>query len=318
MLFTIIIPVFNVEKYLLRCVQSVLEQKTNFSYELLLIDDGSTDKSKDICDMLEEQNEKIKVVHKNNEGLSVARNIGIRKANGQYIIFLDSDDYLVDGAMDTLGEFLSQATPDILYCNINLIIKNKLKIIKKIGIHNGIEYTGEEFLKDELRSGKFQAMAQLGIYKKDFLLSNELWFKKGILHEDEEWSPRVILKAKKVYYLNYNYYNYEIRDNSITQKKDKTKNSSDLIDTCYSLEHFFAHSDKEMVKLYSAYLAKLYMAAVSECLLRGNITQIKSKLKKSFLWKKWINKRDFIKIMMFYISPKFYAKKLEKARVQEL
>ena len=73
-----------------------------------------------------------------------------------------------------------------------------MKIIKKIGIHNGIEYTGEEFLKDELRSGKFQAMAQLGIYKKDFLLSNELWFKKGILHEDEEFTRKLRISPEEV------------------------------------------------------------------------------------------------------------------------
>ncbi len=315
MLFSVIIPVYNVKDYLVRCVQSVENQISEYKYEIILVDDGSTDGSSFLCDLIEQRNSSVKVIHKMNGGLSEARNTGLKRAKGDYIIFLDSDDYLSQNAIEIIGQEICRYTPDILFANA-VIVKNKKKItLAKTGIDENKVYKGCSAMIAELQSGKYQAMAQLGIYKRNYLLINNYYFKNGILHEDEEWSPRVMANADSIVYKNFGFYMYEIREGSITQKKDKTRNASDLIDTCYCLENEFANYSNEMLrKLYFSYLARLYMAAVSECIMRGDISEIRKKIKRTFVWGKWENSRDFLKIVLFCVSSKVYAKQLEKAR----
>lgn len=106
MFFSIIVPVFNVDQYIEECIDSILLQNCN-DYELILIDDGSTDRSGEICDLYDEKYDQIVVIHKENGGLSDARNKGIEISKGEYILFIDSDDYLVDNTLlDGAKDFL--------------------------------------------------------------------------------------------------------------------------------------------------------------------------------------------------------------------
>ncbi len=313
MYFSIIVPVYNVERYLERCVQSVVNQKSEYDCEIILIDDGSKDRSGAMCDELAGQYKNTKVIHKENSGLSDARNVGIDNASGEYIILLDSDDFLEEDVLEELGTFVSKTQPDILYCDIKVIRENSVSKIYKKGLEQNKNYSGLEALKTELRNGKFQAMAQQGIYNREFLNKNNLRFKRGILHEDEEWMPRVELKANKITYEPISFYGYVIRDGSITQKKDKTKNCSDLVDTCYSLTGLIKkEKDKELIKLMNSYFAKLYMGTVAECLINGDIKKIKHKLSRKFIVGKSTSLKDFVKHVIFLISPNSYAKLLNK------
>ena len=119
MKFSIIVPVYNVEKYVKQCINSILSQ-TYINYELILVDDGSTDSSGSICDSFK-NNKLIKVFHKKNGGLSDARNYGFKKAEGEYVIFLDSDDYWID------NDFLSNINKMLIKKNYDLIIFNTIK-----------------------------------------------------------------------------------------------------------------------------------------------------------------------------------------------
>ena len=113
--FSIIIPVYNVEKYLDRCLESVLKQEFN-DYEIILVDDGSTDTSSYICDSYK-QSEKVTVIHKDNGGLSSARNCGLDISKGEYIFFVDSDDYICPGTLKILYDNLSRTNVDVIKFN---------------------------------------------------------------------------------------------------------------------------------------------------------------------------------------------------------
>lgn len=307
-MISFIVPIYNVEKYLERCVDSVLHGGSD-EFEMILVDDGSNDSSGSICDRYAQEYKNIKVIHKNNGGLSEARNAGIKVANGDYLFFLDSDDYIIDNSIIRLNKLLVQNSGiDILFLNVRVIEKTKETIWKKNNVLVGQSYTGIDFLKAELSSGNFKAMAPIGVYRRSFILENELYFKKGILHEDEQWSPRVIAFANRVLVLNEICYIYEIRDGSITQKKDKTKNALDLMDTCVELKEYFSQTtDKQLQRLENRYLAKLYMGAVTRGLFQGDQTKVMSKCTQKFVINCGITFSDKFRMYIFSISPKLYA-----------
>ena len=156
---------------------------------------------------------------------------------------------------------------------------------------------------------KYMAMAQAGIYRRSFIEKNKLRFKKGILHEDEEWSPRVELNAESVMYIDIDFYIYLVREGSITNNTKKVKNAQDLISTCHELKELYASIDYEELRKYlECYLAKIYMHAIS-ILKRANE---RIYVDKKFTHKKWISKKDLIRFLSFEISPYLYAQLIDK------
>ena len=117
-LVSIIIPVYNVEKYLAECIESVLKQ-TYQNIEILLIDDGSPDNSGKICDEYEEKDSRVRVIHKENGGVSSARNVGLEQANGEYITFIDSDDFVSESYIEELYIALENGNSDLAFCKYN-------------------------------------------------------------------------------------------------------------------------------------------------------------------------------------------------------
>lgn len=234
---SIILPVYNVEKYLHQCIESIVNQIGFEECELLIIDDGSKDGSSKICDRYIGKNAQIKVYHKKNGGLSDARNYGLSRAKGDYVLFIDSDDFLIEGALKTILEKLLLNSIDLLLMDAILIEENGEKYngeefeYKHYGLSPGIIYTGKQAIKKQLRSGIFQTTVWLGIYRRQFLVENQLWFTKGLLHEDELWTPMVFVEAKRVMYEPYDYYAYRLRTDSITRnkRKDKSANIDSLI-----------------------------------------------------------------------------------------
>lgn len=119
-MISVIVPVFNVEKYLDRCILSIVNQ-TYLDIEIILIDDGSTDSSSVICDMWEQKDNRIKVIHKKNEGVSIARNTGIDAVQGEYVYFVDGDDYLENNAFEKMYNIIKKYDVDFVYCGFNQI-----------------------------------------------------------------------------------------------------------------------------------------------------------------------------------------------------
>ena len=253
-----IVPIYKVEEYLPRCIESVLKQDYK-NWEIILVDDGSPDNSGIIADKYAEKYPNIVVIHKENGGLSEARNYGINKAKGKYLFFLDSDDYLATNSLVNIEQLFVDA-PDVVFYNIEWKYPNKSSVFHKKNIENiGVD-RGCVYLEKELTTGSFMAMAQGAIVSRDFLVSNNLYFKKGIYHEDEHWMPRVELVAQKVKYTTDVFYVYELRPNSITTHGDNIKNGLDLCSTCEELySDFYLRQSGKLQKVLLRYNAKLYL-----------------------------------------------------------
>lgn len=305
MFFSIIVPIYNVEMYLRKCIDSIVKQ--NFKdYEVLLIDDCSTDGSLNIAESYLKY-EFIHIIKKEkNTGLSDTRNIGMRVALGEYILFIDSDDYIEQGCLKKLQEIvIEREYPDIVYTGF--IEERDFKQYKIYGYASKKNkfYDGITFLKSELRKRTLFAPVWFGIYKKEFLISNNLYFKEGIFHEDELWTPQVVYYAKKIYTSDLIFYHYLRHGNSITKAKDKTKNGIDLINSCKELEKLFsAEKDPELLILMRNHIAMLYMKAMCRGKLYrkeyANIIDKKYPIKHTFFI------YDRLKSLLFLISLRLY------------
>lgn len=232
--YTCIVPVYNVAPYLKDCVESLLRQeKTEDRLEILLIDDGSTDESGQICDRLAEENLQVKVIHKENGGLSSARNAGIRAAAGEYVLFVDSDDYVEPGLCAALEEVLLQyGKPDAI-CFDGVEDDGVQPVsMRRVPVEQvSSTISGREFLKRQYQELNLNVEACLYCYRREFLLNQNLFFKEGILHEDVEFTPRALMYGGQVVEIPGTYYHYMVRENSISTQKDKTKNIKDLFAT---------------------------------------------------------------------------------------
>ncbi|MGF0027574.1 glycosyltransferase [Streptococcus alactolyticus] len=220
-LLTVVIPVYNVEKYLKRCVESVLVQEWH-NYDILLVDDGSTDSSPQICDLYAEKYEMIRVIHKENKGLSDTRNRGIEEASGEYVYFPDSDDWLEPNTFSELSDVIEELTYDIISFNRELVTSEEDKLISaKSRIQ---KLSGKQALLEMLKHSDVTGFANDKIYRKKLFLDNDIKFPVGKYYEDLGTNYKLFLKATKVYVTNQKYYHYLITNpDSITQSWNEQK-----------------------------------------------------------------------------------------------
>ena len=228
---SIIVPIYKVEQYLRRCIDSLLNQDLpREEYEIILVDDGSPDNCPAICEEYARAHDNVRVVHRENGGLSAARNSGIEEAQGQYVQFVDSDDYLEPNVLKTLVDKMDADHLDVLrfnYQNVNerYEVFEPNKISKPFVDYRDEACDGLTFLNERLG---------FGCYAWQFMLRRELLencaFKEGIYFEDMEWSPRLLLEAAKVTSTSLMVYNYLMRQGSITQSVAEKKKRKVLDD----------------------------------------------------------------------------------------
>lgn len=209
MKISIVIPVYNVRDYLECCVASALALQSEA--EILLIDDGSTDGSGELCDALAQTDGRIRVVHQKNGGISAARNAGIQNARGDYILFLDSDDFLDSTETDAMLTKLQADTDVLLGLYRNYHANGERYEPERCGAFLTLEGSvpTEEFLRAVPADGQSCYMvAWRFVCRRDFLLENGLWFLPGIYHEDEEWTARLLDAAEAVTVTHCYFYQY--------------------------------------------------------------------------------------------------------------
>ena len=237
---SLVIPVFNVEDYLVDCLESIIKQNSD-DIEIILVDDGSDDSSGMICDTYSSKYKNVFTYHKVNGGLSDSRNFGTKKAKGDYISFVDSDDYIEQNSISYILNLLKQENPDVLVLNhgqfVDIIPYADNSNCSTTGYKSGLC-----FLNHELKNKTYMACVPFSIYRKELVDSHS--FEYGIIHEDELWSPVLFDCANKVIKSTYCYYSYRTRPESITTKKDKTKGSRDLIYICKALYSYFAEKKR--------------------------------------------------------------------------
>ena len=232
---SVIVPVYQVEKYLKRCVRSIQNQ-TYTDIQIILVDDGAKDKSPIICDKFAEEDERIVVIHKKNGGLSDARNAGLKVALGQYVGFVDSDDYIDPRMYEILLRQLEEDQSDIAICDYIRVDESHTMLENKAKTSVSSKcYLREQFIDELLKywGGHF-VVAWNKLYKKEIFRNLEFPF--GKQHEDEFVFHRIIGKCTKITYVNEQLYYYVQRKGSITDRGVSVKSmdyGEALIDRYY-------------------------------------------------------------------------------------
>ncbi len=233
-LISIIIPIYKVEKYLNKCVDSVLNQKFK-DLEIILVDDGSPDECPQICDEYAQKDSRIKVIHKENGGSSDARNSGIRIATGEYLMFLDSDDYWEgEDALTNIVGKINKDKFDVLIhgCKDYSCITGDITISRTGYDHDLISAESkDEVLKYLFTSGLFPGSAWITVTRRNFILENDIFFITGIKAEDIDWLLNVFLNANSYASTDDTFYIYlKYRNDSITGTSDM-KSIEDILYT---------------------------------------------------------------------------------------
>lgn len=322
-LISIIVPVYNVEKYLEKCVYSILNQSYK-NLEVILVNDGSNDNSGKICDELSREDSRIKVYHKDNGGLSDARNYGVAKANGEYVGFVDSDDYIDQYMYENLYKAIRKYNTQIAECGITRVYKNN-----KLRPHyDGEEYSlvvdREGYLKEYLENRKVYGAAVCKLLSID--LAKVLKFPDGKVYEDVFYTLELLKKVDKYTLISGNYYYYYIRGNSITTKKFSSRDMDyiEIIDKIgeYTLNNYTKLKEKLFIRQGFAYLSIFnqiiqlndYRQIPEYSILIGKLKNIRSNI----IFNKLAPKSLKIAIILLNINEGLYKKVLKKYKKYEV
>ncbi|MDR0485024.1 MAG: glycosyltransferase [Alphaproteobacteria bacterium] len=284
-----IIPIYNAHSYIRRCLDSILKQ-TLKDFEVIIIDDGSTDNSVAIVKEYLDKDSRIKLISQNNQGVSIARNNGIHVAIGEYIFFLDADDDITKNAFKLSYEKAKKDMVDMLIFNYNKINKTKYSIKKK-KLKDTKIYSTIKDKKAILSSG---VTPWSKIYRKDFLLNNTVFFHPNIYYEDIPFFWKSVIVSQKISFLNDAIYNYYQNDNSIMNSNLSEKKIQDIVKSMllvrnYLLDYNVYDSYKY---IYETKVIKTFIAFVNDIV---------------------INKKNHFKMMgksLNFINLKDYKKKL--------
>ncbi len=215
---SVIIPVYNYKDLISDCFDSVLNQNTKYNFELILVDDGSTDGAAEICDDYAEKDSRVVVIHKQNGGIGSARNAGIIKARGKYIMFADCDDYVHDDFIETMLNEAYKTNNDIIVCGYTLIKKQKGKVISKreieCSIHN---LKGYKDIEDLIMN--YQGLPWNKIYKREIF--SDIRYIQGLWYEDTITHFLIFRKCKTFSYVNKAMYDYMWYENNFSHTQTK-------------------------------------------------------------------------------------------------
>lgn len=257
MLFSIVVPVYNVEKYIKECIDSVLSQ-TCINFELILVDDGSKDLSGAICDEYAAKDSRIKVIHKENGGQSTARNAGLSVASGDYVFFMDSDDFLTyNGFFDDIYKTMDENTDIVIFRYQKYY--NEQKVVPVGTEFSKMNYSNsDELLYELVKHDTFYCSCWTKFIKTSILKDNNIIFDESLCCEDMDWYYQVVQRAKEFKVLDKICINYRQREGSVTAVFKK-KSVTDFIFTIDKWINVFGdleNSKRKEVLLSS--LAKLY------------------------------------------------------------
>lgn len=255
---SVIIPVYNAEQYIDKCIESVINQ-TLSDVQIILVNDGSIDNSKEKCEIWSKKFNNIQLINKENGGQGEARNVGLNYANGKCIFFLDADDYLPNNALEILYSNMTKNNVDVV-CGTSISVfkdktkkKNTMRYNIRPMIVNGQEFIQKNNYKD------VEPMVWLYMYNHEFLKKNNLKFSIGVYHEDCEFTLKVFYYAENISFIDDVTYYQFISDNS-TMRSKNIKKSKDAIQIAKNIESFIERNveNKKIKKAFKKYVAYLY------------------------------------------------------------
>lgn len=263
-LVSVIVPIYNVEDYLPKCIDSIICQ-TYKNIEIILVDDGSPDSCGQICENYKKKDSRIKVIHKENGGLSDARNAGICRAKGSYYVFIDSDDYIHERMIETLVEGVVSTGADIAVCSFKNVKEDEI-----IDIHSGINTGSYKLISEDIdRLSYFYGdkyteftVAWNKIYPASFF--KEIKYPKGKIHEDEFTTYKLLELAKKIVYIDVPLYYYVSRSSSIMGEEFSLKRLHRLDAISERMDHYLSLGKYDWYEknlfLYRIFYVRYYKA----------------------------------------------------------
>lgn len=220
-LVSVIVPIYNAESYMTACIESIRNQ-TYTNIEIILVDDGSSDGGPSICDTYKEMDARIQVIHKNNGGVSSARNIGLKIAKGKYISFVDADDTISRQMIEKLVQTIEENQVDLAVCGFSMV-NEAGEILQETAIRN-LLLSGEEALCHTFEDYDFQMAVWNKLYIRSIIEENQIRFHEQITHgEDGLWLCTYLTKCNKVYWTGESYYKYLQVENSAMNKMQSSK-----------------------------------------------------------------------------------------------
>jgi len=296
-LVSVIIPIYNVEKYLERCVKSVIRQ-TYQKLEIVLVDDGSPDGCGEICERLAKEDARIKVYHKENGGLSDARNYGVQRSTGQYIAFIDSDDYVSTEYIEYLVTLLEKNDADISCCCMVETEGDSVTFCRKEELPNEMMLTGRGACGELFRDLYLVLVTACGkIYRKEIVMQYP--FPVGKKHEDEATTCKYYYASKKVVLGNQCLYAYYQNMDSITHTKGNGVNSDAVWALTHRAEFFEQQNEIHLAQVAWNKLFGYYVA-------NWENDERKTHLLKGFGKGKTLSLRTRIGVILYNIAPFLY------------
>lgn len=297
MKFSIIVPVYNVEKYLASCLDSILKQ-TYDNFEVIVVNDGTLDNSQEIIDKYKTMDNRIKAYIKKNGGLSDARNYGVKKATGDYILFVDSDDTINKDLLKEINE-VALDDVDIIRFQLNKVNPDQEYVYKSEAFNS---LSGEEAFINLIKNAWF-VTACASAYRRKYWVLNKYEFAFGKLHEDFGLIPFVYINANKVTAIDYVGYNYYFRETSIMNDNNDNKIVQKNNDCLYHFDKLIEMINKSNVSLKGQMYFKSFISYT--LINRSNI------IKDKVMLKEYINELKKRNIGNYLINDTF-ARKLKR------
>ena len=303
MKYDIIIPIYNIQQELGKCLDSISRQSYG-RFRAIMVDDGSTDQSPGIVKSFAERDSRFEYYRKENGGLSDARNYGIAKASSEYILFVDGDDFLEEYALCVIEQELSRYPVDVLEFN-GWIVEHgrKTGYVNNYYVDAGKIKNGKDYILDNVKARALVSPVWLKVVRRSLILEHHHYFAKGMLHEDELWTPKLYLLADTVKYIDKCLYHYVQREGSIMHCANKGENVRHAKKIFFQLEDYYRNFGftRRQRNILTSYLAR---QMISVC-------QLSAQEGMTFQDRKFIqrNARDIKsigKMMLFFAVPGRY------------
>lgn len=317
-LISVIVPVYKVEKYLNKCVQSILNQ-TYHNLEVIIVDDGSPDKCPEICDDLASKDNRIKVIHKKNGGLSSARNAGIEIATGDYIAFVDSDDYIHEKMYEDMLQLIQKHDADMCICNHEYIDEegNLYPISFSSPIKNEVLTADQLFQKLLEPAEWYYITAWNKLYKKEILDKNV--FPVGKIHEDAFSIHHIIGKCSKIVSTSKKYYYYVQRNGSIMSQRNIRSNLDSTEAMIDRFKYYSTIKRKDGFHFIGVAYSCLFRSMLKDDKIDKSLSQRRTKYFKQ-VFRIMIRKKDIraFKLLLVFIYSKIPCRKVVKAFLKKV
>ena len=267
---SVIVPVYKIEKYLTKNIESIIKQ--NIDMEIIYVDDGSKDKSVEIIKKYMHLDQRIKLLQKDNGGCASARNYGLKNATGKYVIFIDGDDYINENSLEALYNAAEQENLDIVQGSYRLVDDKGSIVIRKCNDGRGNIgdcLSGFQWLVRK----NFNFVVWLYLFRREYLIDNNLWFSEDIYHEDFEFIPRALYFAKRIKAIDLCFYNYVQRQGSFMHTKN-IKKCTDLVKIGdrykdFANENIDKKNQADVYDFFEKHLRYAYVSSLNSAIEQG-------------------------------------------------